>query len=170
MSKPKLRFMVIFKKKAVSINNNALVAGAVLDRCHAPNDGGGKMSANKSSNTTSRIDRDSPSGDREFVGIARKLGIMLPASLLLLTNMTASATVNALGTPGETKASAVQERLRANEVAEQLLAYTKGQVKIAAGCEGIHTNTPGINVHNPNVTNNGQHLARIMQPMLTDVA
>jgi hypothetical protein len=116
------------------------------------------MAANKSSNKTARIDRDGPKGSRGFVDIARKLGIALPAGLLLLTNMTASAAVNGLGPLGETKISAELEKLGTNEIAERLLAHTKEQVKIAsaANCGGIHGDT-WINKNDPDVTYQGHH-------------
>ena len=108
------------------------------------------MSADKLIDKGLQFDRERPQGDSAFVDIAHKLGIVLPAGLLLLTATAADAAVKGPGSVAEANASVERARLADNEVAARLFGYINGPVKLAADCTGIHGDNH-VNKDSPNV-------------------
>jgi len=117
------------------------------------------MSVNTLPEKQSQTDAGEPDGEKGFVEIGRRLGIAIPAGLLLFANVAVNASVGAQSPLAEAKSAAGIERLGSNEVAEWLLTYAKPEVQIAsaANCGGIHGDTH-VNKVSPDVTNDGRHL------------
>ncbi len=91
------------------------------------------------------------SGSKRFTEIALKLGIAVPASLLLMTGSQAKIV-------DHPETSPTLEALRGNAVADKLIGYTRDGVRIAsaANCKGIHGDQH-VDKDDPNITNNGKH-------------
>lgn len=118
------------------------------------------MSSDDSSKTTSKPDnhgKEAKSSD--FVGVGKKLGIAVPAGLMLLANITVNAAVAPQSSMAGVKNAADLEKLQSNEVAGQLFDYaTRGtELASASNCNGLHGDNH-VNKNSPDVTdNNGKH-------------
>lgn len=110
------------------------------------------------SNKHKKVNHVNPEGEKEFIEVGRKLGISIPAGLMLLVSMNVDVAAHTQDTTPDLKASAEIQKLSSNEVADQLLGYAKNGVIIAsaADCSGIHGDTH-VNKDDPNITVDGKH-------------
>ncbi len=116
------------------------------------------MAPNISPRKQSKTNRVKSEWGKRFIEVGRKLGISIPAGLFLLANMNVGVAVHTQDVSADPKASAEIQKLRSNEVADQLLGYAKKGVIIAsaADCNGIHGDSH-VNVDDPNIMVDGKH-------------
>jgi hypothetical protein len=84
--------------------------------------------------------------------IGKKLGLTIPAGLLLLFNVSADATTQNQPLKENITEAKELHKLQTNEIVKHLLSGDK--IIIAQ----VHSNVGHTNVNDPNVTNDGKHL------------
>lgn len=100
------------------------------------------MSTGKRSYRRSRGDEDTSKS--RYAEVARKLGIAVPAGLMMLAGTPASASSAGAAPIAEKATTGDFDALTDNEVAQLIRSYTEGRVKVAQ----VHTNTH-VNQTNP---------------------
>jgi hypothetical protein len=89
---------------------------------------------------------------RGVLEIGKKLGLTIPAGLLLLFNVNADAVMQDKTLNENVMTAKELRKLESNDVVKHLLSSDK--IILAQ----VHTNVGHTNVYDPNVTNNGKHL------------
>jgi len=106
----------------------------------------------------SKANSNKSEGENGFVEIGRKLGITIPAGLILLAGINTDVSAHTKDASVNPKAAAEIQKTGSNEVADQLLGYAKKGIIVAsaADCSGLHGDTH-VNTDDPNITVNGKH-------------